>query len=83
MISDFIKKISPQVGLEPTKMRQDLKKSVSFLPEGEEKILSFRCDFSWQDKCQQNEINLAENSLTHAAIIANINGHYDLQDSRV
>ena len=34
-------------------------------------------------KCQQNEIHLAENSLTHAAIIANINGHYDLQDSRV
>ena len=46
LISDFRKKISPQVGLEPTKMRQDLKKSVSILPEGEEKILSFGCDFS-------------------------------------
>ena len=45
MISDFIKKISPQVGLEPTKMRHDLKKSVSVLPEGEEKILSFISDF--------------------------------------
>ena len=32
---------------------------------------------------KQNEIHLAENSLTRAAIIANINGHYDLQDSRV
>ena len=46
LISDFRKKISPQVGLEPTKMRQDLKKSVSVLPEGDEKILSFRWDFS-------------------------------------
>ena len=44
-MSDFIKKISPQVGLEPTKMRQDLKKSVSFLLEGEEKIISFGYDF--------------------------------------
>ena len=47
LISDFRKKISPQVGLEPTKMRQDLKKSVSVLPEGEEKILSFRWDFRY------------------------------------
>ena len=47
MISDFIKKISPQVGLEPTKMRHDLKKSVSVLPEGEEKILSFISDFKY------------------------------------
>ena len=46
LILDFRKKIPPQVGLEPTKMRQDLKKSVSVLPEGEEKILSFRWDFS-------------------------------------
>ena len=46
LISDFIKKISPQVGLEPTKMRHDLKKSVSILPEGEEKIISFISDFS-------------------------------------
>ena len=28
LISDFRKKISPQLGLEPTKMRQDLEKSV-------------------------------------------------------
>ena len=46
MLKNFRKKISPQVGLEPTKMRQDLKKSVSILPEGEEKILSFGYDFS-------------------------------------
>ena len=46
VISDFIKKISPQVGLEPTKMRHDLKKSVSILPEGEEKIISFISYFS-------------------------------------
>ena len=39
------KKKSPQVGLEPTKMRHDLKKSVSILPEGEEKIISFISDF--------------------------------------
>ena len=38
------------MGLEPTKMRQDLKKSVSFLLEGEEKIISFGYDFSmWRD----------------------------------
>ena len=37
------------MGLKPTKMRQDLKKSVSLLPEGEEKILSFGCDFSEAD----------------------------------
>ena len=29
LISDFRKKKSPQVGLEPTKMRQDLKKSMA------------------------------------------------------
>ena len=34
------------MGLEPTKMRHDLKKSVSVLPEGEEKILSFISDFT-------------------------------------
>ena len=46
LISDFRKKISPQVGLEPTKMRQYLKKSVSNLIEGEENVLSFGYDFS-------------------------------------
>ena len=50
-MSDFIKKISPQVGLEPTKMRQDLKKSVSFLLEGEEKIISFGYDFRSLEYC--------------------------------
>ena len=44
-MSDFIKKISPQVGLEPMKMRQDLKKSVSNLIEREENVLSFGCNF--------------------------------------
>ena len=29
LISDFRKKVSPQLGLEPTNMRQNLKKSVS------------------------------------------------------
>ena len=29
MTSDFRRKISPQVGLEPTKVRQDLKKSMA------------------------------------------------------
>ena len=29
VISDFRKKVSPQLGLEPTNMRQSLKKSVS------------------------------------------------------
>ena len=29
LISDFRKKISPQLGLEPTKVRQDLKKSMA------------------------------------------------------
>ena len=28
LITDFRKKISPRLGLEPTKMRQDLKKSM-------------------------------------------------------
>ena len=46
LISDFRKKISPQVGLEPTKMRQYLKKSVSNLIECEENVLSFGYDFS-------------------------------------
>ena len=46
LISDFRKKISPQVGLEPTKMRQYLKKSVSNLIEGEENVLSFGYDFN-------------------------------------
>ena len=48
LILDFKKK-SPQVGLEPTKMRQDLKKSVSNLIEREENVLSFGCDFSLSD----------------------------------
>ena len=39
------KKISPQLGLKPTKMRQDLKKSVSILIEREENVLSFGSDF--------------------------------------
>ena len=34
------------MGLELTKMRQDLKKSVSNLIEGEENVLSFGYDFS-------------------------------------
>ena len=46
LILDFRKKISPQVGLEPTKMRQYLKKSVSNLIEGEENVLSFGYDFT-------------------------------------
>ena len=60
MISDFIKKISPQVGLEPTKMRHDLKKSVSVLPEGEEKILSFISDFSDREKLLKFEAESRE-----------------------
>ena len=44
--SDFRKEISPQVGLEPTKMRHDLKKSVSNLIECNENVLSFGYDFS-------------------------------------
>ena len=61
MISDFIKKISPQVGLEPTKMRHDLKKSVSILPEGDVKIISFISDFSYVMYLlnQMVELNLA------------------------
>ena len=46
LMSDFIKKISPRLGLEPTKMRQDLRKSVSILLEREENVLSFGCYFS-------------------------------------
>ena len=46
LISDFRKKKSPQVGLEPTKMRQDLKKSVSNMIECEENVLSFGSDFN-------------------------------------
>ena len=45
-MSDFRKKISPQLGLEPTKMSQDLRKSVSILPERDRKIISFGCDFN-------------------------------------
>ena len=37
------------MGLEPTKMRHDLKKSVSILPEGEEKIILFISDFRYDD----------------------------------
>ena len=48
--SDFRKEISPQVGLEPTKMRHDLKKSVSNLIECNENVLSFGYDFSYQMK---------------------------------
>ena len=47
LILDFRKKKSPQVGLEPTKMRQDLKKSVYILPAHAEKIILFGCDFSY------------------------------------
>ena len=47
--SDFRKKISPQVGLEPTKMRHDLKKSVSNLIECNENVLSFGYDFNKLD----------------------------------
>ena len=45
-ISDFRKKIFPRLGLEPMKMRQDLKKSVSNMIECEENVLSFGSDFS-------------------------------------
>ena len=41
----FHKKISPQLGLEPTKMRQYLKKSVSNMIEREENVLSFGSHF--------------------------------------
>ena len=46
LMSDFIKKISPRLGLEPTKMRQDLRKSVSIKPECQENVLSFGCYFN-------------------------------------
>ena len=42
LISDFRKKISPQVGLEPTKMRQDLKKSVSLKAK-----VAGKCSLIW------------------------------------
>ena len=48
LISDFRKKISPRLGLEPTKMRQDLRKSVSIKPECQENVFSFGCYFSNQ-----------------------------------
>ena len=51
LISDFRKKISPLLGLEPTKMRQDLKKSVSNLIERVENVLSFGSDFRYIRKC--------------------------------
>ena len=56
LMSDFIKKISPRLGLEPTKMRQDLRKSVSILLEREENVLSFGCYFS-SDKVSQYQKN--------------------------
>ena len=44
LISDFRKKISPQLGLEPTNMRQNLKKSVSNMIECDVNVLSFASD---------------------------------------
>ena len=46
LISDFRKKVSPQLGLEPTNMRQNLKKSVSNMIECDVNVLSFGSDFS-------------------------------------
>ena len=54
LISDFRKKISPWVGLEPTKMRQDLKKSVSNMIECEENVLSFGSDFRTKTETKLN-----------------------------
>ena len=45
VISDFRKKVSPQLGLEPTNMRQNLKKSVSNMIECDVNVLSFGSDF--------------------------------------
>ena len=52
LISDFRKKVSPQLGLEPTNMRQNLKKSVSNMIECDVNVLSFGSDFSINLKIQ-------------------------------
>ena len=66
-ILDFKKKKSPQVGLEPTKMRQDLKKSVSNLIEGEENVLSFGYDFSGNSSCSMAVYSIRETGLAPRA----------------
>ena len=63
------------MGLEPTKMRQDLKKSVSILLEREEKIISFGSDFSYLAE-QNSKQNLIWTSQTSHLRLENLHSKY-------